>query len=92
VLGAVCRPKLISVGPSGGPGMPSHLAFTPVLISVSPTWTVLPAAAGVPPILQDGGVKIDPSPGKLVVTPPAEPGAGAADRAAVAEAAAERAP
>ena len=64
----------------------------PVLINVSPTRTTLPAAAGVPPILQDRGVKIDPSPGKLVVTPPVEPDAGASDRVAVAEAAAERAP
>ena len=71
--------------------MPSHLSFTPVLINVSPTWEILPPGSGVPPILQDGGVGVDPTPGRLVVTPPVDPGAGARDRAAMAEAAAERA-
>ena len=84
-------PKLIFVGPTGGPGMPSHLAFTPVLINVSPTWEIAPPGAGVPPIPQAGGVKVDPTPGHMVVTPPVDPGAGARDRAAVAEAAAVRA-
>lgn len=71
--------------------MPSHVSLAPVLINMSPTWEVLPAEAGVPPILEDGGIKVDPTPGQVVVTPPVQPGAGAADRAAIAEAAAERA-
>lgn len=85
------RPKLIFVGPTGGPGMPSHLAFTPVLVNVSPTWEIMPPGADVPPIRQDGGVGIDPTPGRTVVTPPVDPGAGARDRAAIAEVAADRA-
>ena len=66
------RPKLIFVGPTGGPGMPAHLSLTPVLINISPTWEIMPPGADVPPILQDGGVGVDPTPGHLVVTPPVE--------------------
>lgn len=80
-------PKLLYVGPWVGPAC--HLIFTPVLINVLPP--DLPSGADVPPILQDIGIGIDPTPGHMVVTPPVDPGAGTRDRAALAEAAAERA-
>jgi len=71
--------------------MAAHLAFNPALISVTPTWDVLPAEAGVGPVLQPDPVKVDAAPGRLVVTPPVAPGAFAADRAAVQAAARARA-
>jgi len=88
---AARSPKLIAVGPSAGAGMAAHVAFNPALISVTPTWDALPAEAGVGPVLQPEPVKIDPAPGRLVVTPPVAPGAFAADRAAVQAAARARA-
>ncbi len=88
---AARRPKLISVGASSGPGIANHVEFNPTLIKVAPTWEVVPAEAGVGPVLQPDPVKIDPTPGRVVVTPPVAPGAFAADRAAVQAAARARA-
>jgi len=88
---AARRPKLISVGASSGPGIANKVEFNPVLIRVAPTWEVLPAEAGVGPVLLPDPVKIDPTPGRVVVTPPLAPGAFAADRAAVQAAARARA-
>ncbi len=88
---AARRPKLISVGASSGPGIANAVEFNPTLIKVAPTWEVVPAEAGVGPVLQPDLVKIDPTPGRVVVTPPVAPGAFAADRAAVQAAARARA-
>ena len=42
--------------------MAAHVAFTPALISVTPTWEVLPTKACVAPVLQPDGIKVDPVP------------------------------
>ena len=49
---------LISVSPSGGPGVANHIEFK--YIRVAPTWDVLPAEAGIGPVLQPEPIKVDP--------------------------------